>query len=151
MTLSLNIPGRLRRTMISQWPNDFSEIEGTLIWNKVLFRECCENSCRELAQWTGRDFCQPVLNKKSLGHREVIRRKCPGMLSDSVILLHDNTHTAPKKSRIAANFQIGSLEPPPHHPRFGTNLGSKLLSGTMFFSDSDVKKQLLRTAPMDRT
>ncbi|GBL75338.1 hypothetical protein AVEN_194546-1 [Araneus ventricosus] len=29
----------------------FSEIEGIHIWNKALFRQRCENSCPELAQW----------------------------------------------------------------------------------------------------
>ncbi|GBM91167.1 hypothetical protein AVEN_130008-1 [Araneus ventricosus] len=36
--------------------------------------------------------------KKVPGRREAIRRKRLGMLSDGVILLHDNTHTARKSS-----------------------------------------------------
>ncbi|GBM00968.1 hypothetical protein AVEN_71098-1 [Araneus ventricosus] len=42
-----------------RWSSDyflFSEIEGTLIRNKVLFRQPCANSCRELAQWAGTRF-----------------------------------------------------------------------------------------------
>ncbi|GFW51219.1 hypothetical protein TNCV_3595011 [Trichonephila clavipes] len=29
-----------------------SEVEGALIWQKVLFRQCCENIRRDVAQWT---------------------------------------------------------------------------------------------------
>ncbi|GBM69172.1 hypothetical protein AVEN_91755-1 [Araneus ventricosus] len=38
----------------------------TLIWNTVLFRDSCENSCRALAQGTGHNFCQAWLNKLAL-------------------------------------------------------------------------------------
>ncbi|GBM05784.1 hypothetical protein AVEN_263-1 [Araneus ventricosus] len=44
-------------------------------------------------------------------------------------------------SRIAAKVEVGSLEPspPPYSPDMAPNLGSKHLSGTRFFSNSDVK------------
>ncbi|GBN11843.1 hypothetical protein AVEN_181401-1, partial [Araneus ventricosus] len=45
--------------------------------------------------------------KKAPGRREAIRRKRLGMLSDVVILLHDNTHTARKSSS-------GKSDAPPH-------------------------------------
>ncbi|GBO16839.1 hypothetical protein AVEN_13405-1 [Araneus ventricosus] len=43
--------------------------------------------------------------KLSLGHLEVTRRKRPGMLSDGVILLHDNTHTARKTEELLRKFK----------------------------------------------
>ncbi|GBM68629.1 hypothetical protein AVEN_168823-1 [Araneus ventricosus] len=41
----------------------------------------------------------------SLGHREAIRRKRPGILSDGVTLLHDNTHTARKTQELLQKFK----------------------------------------------
>ncbi|GBM20687.1 hypothetical protein AVEN_105931-1 [Araneus ventricosus] len=46
----------------------------TLIWNKVLFRHRCKNSCRELAQWTGRDLCQAGLNELVLRSDKCLNR-----------------------------------------------------------------------------
>ncbi|GBN00207.1 hypothetical protein AVEN_213893-1 [Araneus ventricosus] len=43
--------------------------------------------------------------KWSLGHRETIRQKRPGMLSDVVILLHGNTHTARKTQEWLRKFK----------------------------------------------
>ncbi|GBO33540.1 hypothetical protein AVEN_249813-1 [Araneus ventricosus] len=62
--------------------------------------------------------------KLSLGHREVIRRKRLDMLSDGVILLHDNTGTELQNSRIAAKVQVGSLEPLPYSAESASNLVS---------------------------
>ncbi|GBM29771.1 hypothetical protein AVEN_238846-1 [Araneus ventricosus] len=49
------------------------------------------------------------------------------MLSDGVILLHDNTHTARKTQELLRKL---SLEPPPYSPDSVPNLGSKHLSRT---------------------
>ncbi|GBN05023.1 hypothetical protein AVEN_196673-1 [Araneus ventricosus] len=50
--------------------------------------------------------------KYSLCHREVIQRKCPGMLSDEVILLHDYTHIARKTQELLRKFKWeGPLHP----------------------------------------
>ncbi|GBO40838.1 hypothetical protein AVEN_254666-1 [Araneus ventricosus] len=66
------------------------------------------------------------------------------MLSDGVILLHDNTHTARKKQEMLRNFK---WEVWSHHlqPDSAPNLRSKHLSGTRFSSESDVKTALDRT------
>ncbi|GBO41858.1 hypothetical protein AVEN_194975-1 [Araneus ventricosus] len=40
-----------------------------------------------------------------MGHREAIRRKRPGMLSDGVILLHDNAHAARKTQELPRMFK----------------------------------------------
>ncbi|GBN78642.1 hypothetical protein AVEN_26071-1 [Araneus ventricosus] len=62
------------------------------------------------------------------------------MLSDGAILLHDSTHTARKTEELLRKFswEVWS-HPPPYSPDSETNLGSKHLSGTSFFSESDVK------------
>ncbi|GBM69054.1 hypothetical protein AVEN_155526-1 [Araneus ventricosus] len=71
------------------------------------------------------------------------------MLSDGVILLHDNTHTARKTRELLQKFkwEIGSL--PSYNPDLAPNLGFKHLSGTMFSSNSDVKTAAV-TDSMDR-
>ncbi|GBM02512.1 hypothetical protein AVEN_76544-1 [Araneus ventricosus] len=63
------------------------------------------------------------------------------MLSDGVILLHHNTHTARKSQEWLRKVQVGSLEPPltPYSPDSAPNLGCSHLSGTRFSSESDVK------------
>ncbi|GBN39781.1 hypothetical protein AVEN_217712-1 [Araneus ventricosus] len=38
------------------------------------FRQLCENSCLELAQWTGRDFCQAGLNESVLRSHKCLNR-----------------------------------------------------------------------------
>ncbi|GBO19711.1 hypothetical protein AVEN_236275-1, partial [Araneus ventricosus] len=74
----------------------------------------------------------------TLDHREAIRRKRPGMLSDGVILLNDNTHSAHKTQELLRKFkwEVWSLL---YSPDSAPNLGSKHLSGTKFSSESDVK------------
>ncbi|GBN65623.1 hypothetical protein AVEN_55734-1 [Araneus ventricosus] len=79
------------------------------------------------------DKCSFNLGKRklSLGHREAIRDKYPGMLSDGLILLHDNTHTLLTKlknccessSGKSGKVQVGS----PIQPRFGTQSGFQTL------------------------
>ncbi|GBM09763.1 hypothetical protein AVEN_101808-1 [Araneus ventricosus] len=59
------------------------------------------------------------------------------MLSDGVILLHDNSHTARKTQELLRKFKSGAT---PYGPDLAPNLGSKHLSGTRFSSESDVKK-----------
>ncbi|GBN11154.1 Dual oxidase [Araneus ventricosus] len=82
------------------------------------------------------DKCSFYFGKRklSLGRREVIRSKRPGMLSDGVILLHDNTHTARKTQECLRKFKWEVWS-----PDSAPNLGSKHLSGTSFYSESDVK------------
>ncbi|GBM46431.1 hypothetical protein AVEN_256403-1 [Araneus ventricosus] len=60
------------------------------------------------------------------------------MLSDGVILLHDNTRTARKTQELLRKFKWEVL-PPPYSPDSAPNLGSKHLSATRFSSESDVK------------
>ncbi|GBL69904.1 hypothetical protein AVEN_157628-1 [Araneus ventricosus] len=74
-----------------------------------------------------------------------MRRKRPGILSDGVIFLHDNTSPyCSQNSRIAPKVQVGNLEPPPYSPDLARSdyfLFPKLkdrLSGINFSSDSDV-------------
>ncbi|GBL90435.1 hypothetical protein AVEN_178862-1 [Araneus ventricosus] len=76
--------------------------------------------------------------KESSGHREVIRRKRTGMLSDDVILLHVNTHTACKTQELLRSSS-GKSGATPLLPDSAPNLGSQHLSGTRFSSESDVK------------
>ncbi|GBM99692.1 hypothetical protein AVEN_212350-1 [Araneus ventricosus] len=80
-----------------------------------------------------------------VGLGEAIRRKCPGMLSNSIILLYDNARPY-KNSRIAAKVQVGSLETTPsYNPDLEPSdyfLFLKLkehLSRTRISSDIDVK------------
>ncbi|GBN15546.1 hypothetical protein AVEN_205222-1, partial [Araneus ventricosus] len=72
-------------------------------------------------------------------HREAIRRKRPGMLSDSVIFLHINAHTARKTQELLQKFKWEVWSHSPYSPDLAPNLGSKHLSGTRLSSDSDVK------------
>ncbi|GBN52052.1 hypothetical protein AVEN_68170-1 [Araneus ventricosus] len=75
------------------------------------------------------------------GSEKAIRRKRPDMLSDGVILLHDNTHTARKTQELLRKFKwevYSHLCSPDSAP----NLGSKHLSGSRFSSESDVKTVL---------
>ncbi|GBM03196.1 hypothetical protein AVEN_70611-1 [Araneus ventricosus] len=53
------------------------------------------------------------------------------MLSDGIIILHDNTHTDRKTQELLQMFEWEIWSPPPIH--------SKHLFGTRFSSDSDVK------------
>ncbi|GBL82678.1 hypothetical protein AVEN_263744-1 [Araneus ventricosus] len=48
---------------------------------------------------------KPDFTIHPLSHREVIRRKRLSMLNDGVILLHDNTHTAPKTQELLRKFK----------------------------------------------
>ncbi|GBM69163.1 hypothetical protein AVEN_91747-1 [Araneus ventricosus] len=52
------------------------------------------------------------------------------LMSDGVLLLHDSTHSASKTEELPRKFKCPYSTP---------NLGSKLLSGTRFFSESDLK------------
>ncbi|GBM18847.1 hypothetical protein AVEN_161300-1 [Araneus ventricosus] len=61
------------------------------------------------------------------------------MLSDGVILLHDNTHTASKTQELLQKFKWIVWNHPPYNPDLAPNLGSKHFSGTSFSSYSDVK------------
>ncbi|GBN00211.1 hypothetical protein AVEN_213896-1 [Araneus ventricosus] len=77
--------------------------------------------------------------KRSLGHRETIQHKRPGMLSDGVILLHGNTITSRKTQELLRKFKWEVWNHPPYSPDSAPNLCSKHLSGTRFSSESDVK------------
>ncbi|GBN21017.1 hypothetical protein AVEN_145144-1, partial [Araneus ventricosus] len=72
-----------------------------------------------------------------------IRRKRTVVLSDGVILLHDNTHIAGKTQELLRKFKWEISSHPTVHFRFppdsAPNLGSKHLSGTRFSSEIDVK------------
>ncbi|GBN22238.1 hypothetical protein AVEN_131378-1 [Araneus ventricosus] len=61
------------------------------------------------------------------------------MLSDGVILLRDNTHTACKTEELLQSFKWDVWNYPTHSPDLAPNLGSKHLSGTSSSSNSDVK------------
>ncbi|GBM51795.1 hypothetical protein AVEN_4308-1 [Araneus ventricosus] len=61
------------------------------------------------------------------------------MLSDGVILLHDNTHTARKTQELLQKYKWEVWSHPPYSPDSAPNLGSKHLSGTRFSSNSPVK------------
>ncbi|GBO18116.1 hypothetical protein AVEN_205574-1 [Araneus ventricosus] len=61
------------------------------------------------------------------------------MLSDGVILLHDNTHTARKTQELLQKFRCKVWTHPPYNPYLAPNLGSKRLSGTRFSSESDAR------------
>ncbi|GBM89795.1 hypothetical protein AVEN_175375-1 [Araneus ventricosus] len=94
-----------------------------------------------------------------MGHRESIRRKRPGMLSDGVIqgylrivrkdllriafmdviLLNGNTHTARKTQELLQKFKWQVWIHFLVELRFGTNLGLIDLSRARFSSNSDVK------------
>ncbi|GBM68399.1 hypothetical protein AVEN_86456-1 [Araneus ventricosus] len=57
------------------------------------------------------------------------------MLSVSVLLLHDSTHTARKTQELLQKFKWEVCSHLPYNPDLAPNLFSKLLSGT----NSDVK------------
>ncbi|GBN90418.1 hypothetical protein AVEN_149212-1 [Araneus ventricosus] len=61
------------------------------------------------------------------------------MLSDGVILLNDNTHTALKTQELLRNIKWEVWIHLPYSPDSAPNLGSKHLSRTRFSSVSDVK------------
>ncbi|GBO19805.1 hypothetical protein AVEN_247369-1 [Araneus ventricosus] len=61
------------------------------------------------------------------------------MWSDGAILLHDNTHTAPKTQELLQRLKWEVWSHLPCSPDLTPNLGSKHLSGTRFSSDSEVK------------
>ncbi|GBL93239.1 hypothetical protein AVEN_42679-2 [Araneus ventricosus] len=66
--------------------------------------------------------------KKALGNCEAIRHKRPIMLSDGVILLHDNTHTVRKTQELLQKFKWKVWShPPPIQPTFGTQSGFQTL------------------------
>ncbi|GBM85035.1 hypothetical protein AVEN_248967-1 [Araneus ventricosus] len=76
--------------------------------------------------------------KKTLGHREAIRRKCPGMFSDGITLLHDNTHIARKTQELLQTFKWEVWS----HLHTAQNwhlIWVPNTSGTSFSSNSDVK------------
>ncbi|GBM24269.1 hypothetical protein AVEN_22595-1 [Araneus ventricosus] len=77
------------------------------------------------------------------------RRKRPGMLSDGVILLHDNTHIASKTQKLLQKFKWKVRSHPQYSPDSAPNLNSKHLSGTRFSSNSDVKtvRDVISTKP----
>ncbi|GBN71334.1 hypothetical protein AVEN_190769-1 [Araneus ventricosus] len=60
------------------------------------------------------------------------------MLSECVILMHDNTHAARKTQELLRKFKW-EVWSHPYSPDSVPNLGSKYLSGTRFSSESDVK------------
>ncbi|GBM12319.1 hypothetical protein AVEN_116765-1 [Araneus ventricosus] len=89
------------------------------------------------------DKCSFNFGKKkySLAHREVIRRKRPGILSDGVILLHDNTILIAKLKNCCQSSS-GKSRATPYSPDSASNLDSKqgnLVSGARFSSESDAK------------
>ncbi|GBL56888.1 hypothetical protein AVEN_168103-1 [Araneus ventricosus] len=59
------------------------------------------------------------------------------MLSDGVILLHHNTHTARKTQELLRKFKREVWSP--YSPYLAPYMGSKHLSGISFSPDSDVK------------
>ncbi|GBO15434.1 hypothetical protein AVEN_139206-1 [Araneus ventricosus] len=61
------------------------------------------------------------------------------MLSDGVILLHGNTHTALKTQELLRKFKWEVWSHPPNSPDSTPSLGSKHLSGTRLSSDGDEK------------
>ncbi|GBM99390.1 hypothetical protein AVEN_168924-1 [Araneus ventricosus] len=61
------------------------------------------------------------------------------MLSDGVILLHENAHIARKTQELVPKFKLPVWSHSPYSPDLAPNLGSKQLSGTRFSSESDVK------------
>ncbi|GBN60335.1 hypothetical protein AVEN_90834-1 [Araneus ventricosus] len=61
------------------------------------------------------------------------------MLSDGVILLHDNIHTIRKTQELLQKFKWEVWSQPPYSTDSAPNLGSKLLSRTRFSSEGDVK------------
>ncbi|GBM72655.1 hypothetical protein AVEN_138214-1 [Araneus ventricosus] len=63
------------------------------------------------------------------------------MLSDGVILLHDNTHTALKTQESLRKFKwkVWGYPTLPYSSDLAPNAGSKHLSGTMFSSNREVK------------
>ncbi|GBL88884.1 hypothetical protein AVEN_158987-1 [Araneus ventricosus] len=61
------------------------------------------------------------------------------MLSDDVILLHDNTHIARKTQELLQKFKWEVWSHPPYSPDLAPNLDSKHLYGTSFSSNSDMK------------
>ncbi|GBN14191.1 hypothetical protein AVEN_129639-1, partial [Araneus ventricosus] len=61
------------------------------------------------------------------------------MLSDGVILLHDNNQTARKTKELLQKFKWEVWSHPPYSLDLSSNLGSKHLSGTRFSSKGDVK------------
>ncbi|GBO19851.1 hypothetical protein AVEN_154116-1 [Araneus ventricosus] len=68
-----------------------------------------------------------------------MRRKCPGMLSNGVISLHDNTHTAHKAQELPQKFKCKVWSPHPYSTDLGPYLGCKHLSGTRLSSDCAMK------------
>ncbi|GBO30838.1 hypothetical protein AVEN_174961-1 [Araneus ventricosus] len=61
------------------------------------------------------------------------------MLSDGVILLPDNTHTARKTQELLLKLKREIWSYPIYSSDLAPNLGSKHLSGTRFSSKSDAK------------
>ncbi|GBL98472.1 hypothetical protein AVEN_111603-1 [Araneus ventricosus] len=61
------------------------------------------------------------------------------MLSDGVILLHDDTHIARKTQELLQKFKWEVWSQPPYSPDLAPNLCSKYLSGTKLSSNNDVK------------
>ncbi|GBN40666.1 hypothetical protein AVEN_73347-1 [Araneus ventricosus] len=79
-----------------------------------------EKNSRWLHEWL---HDGPILK---LGHREAIRRKRPGMLSDAVIFLHGNTHTSLKLKNCCKSSSEKSGVTPKQHS-FGTQTGLQTL------------------------
>ncbi|GBM03271.1 hypothetical protein AVEN_142558-1 [Araneus ventricosus] len=61
------------------------------------------------------------------------------MLSDGVILLRDNAHTARKTQELVRKFKWEVWSNSPYSPDLAANMGSKHLFGRRFSSSSDVK------------
>ncbi|GBO08124.1 hypothetical protein AVEN_267543-1 [Araneus ventricosus] len=68
-------------------------------------------------------------------------RKCPDMLSDGIILLHDNArlHTARKTQELLQKFTREVWSHSLNSPDLAPNLVSKRLSGARFSSDTGMK------------
>ncbi|GBN97054.1 hypothetical protein AVEN_59022-1 [Araneus ventricosus] len=71
------------------------------------------------------------------------------MVGDSVILLHENIHTARKTEELLRNikWEIWSISFP-YSPDSAPNLGSKHLSGLRFSSESVAKTVLEKLAQL---
>ncbi|GBL69174.1 hypothetical protein AVEN_24135-1 [Araneus ventricosus] len=61
------------------------------------------------------------------------------MLSNGVILLHGNAHTARKTQELLRKFKWEVWSQSPYSPDLASNLGTKLLSGTKFSLHIEVK------------
>ncbi|GBM26616.1 hypothetical protein AVEN_85219-1 [Araneus ventricosus] len=77
--------------------------------------------------------------KRTLFQISVLSISEKGMLSDGVIFLHGNTHTAFKTEESLHKFKWEVWNHSPYSPDSASNLDSNYLSGARLSSDSDVE------------